>query len=263
LNSDVRVEDRIPDGQANVSGLASIIAFEGTIGAALADTSQRGGNETILLVEDEALVRKATGEVLQLAGYRVVIAKSAAQALEAQRESSEPLDLLLADAVLPGISGHELAQKFFVLWPHVRIMLMSGRMEQLGGVQRSQSPWMSPGRPSSLHRRNVLPSTPTDVILPMEQTSLVFLSHGELCWQRSSGRCRRRHIDESETPPRTAPRGAAYAFRHSSIHRGIRLARPGWDPFAYGGAQHGRGVHALCPGIAPFPVTAQRAAFRA
>jgi hypothetical protein len=40
LNSDVRVEDAIPDGQANVSGLASIIAFEGTIGAALADTSQ-------------------------------------------------------------------------------------------------------------------------------------------------------------------------------------------------------------------------------
>jgi two-component system cell cycle sensor histidine kinase/response regulator CckA len=47
------------------------------------------------------------------------------------------VDLLLADVVMPGISGHELAQQFFVLYPQVRIVLMSGYMEQLALCQLS------------------------------------------------------------------------------------------------------------------------------
>jgi CheY-like chemotaxis protein len=131
LNSQANVEEAAPEGGEKLSELPSTFVFEAAIAAGLVNTCQWGGKETILLVEDEALVRKATGEALQSAGYRVVIADSATQALEAYRESSEPVDLLLADVVMPGISGRELAQKFFFLCPHIRIILMSGYVEQL------------------------------------------------------------------------------------------------------------------------------------
>jgi two-component system, cell cycle sensor histidine kinase and response regulator CckA len=137
LTFHARAEDATPEGAENLSELVSAFSWEAAIAAGLPDTCARGGKETILLVEDEALVRKATGEVLQSAGYKVVIAESAAQALEAYRESLVPVDLLLADVVMPGISGHELAQKFFLLYPQVRIVLMSGYMEQLALCQLS------------------------------------------------------------------------------------------------------------------------------
>jgi len=85
--------------------------------------------ETILLVEDEAFVRKAAAEVLESAGYRLMIAGSPAEALELCRESCETVDLILADVVMPGMSGHELAAKFEKLCPRSRVLLMSGYTE--------------------------------------------------------------------------------------------------------------------------------------
>jgi CheY-like chemotaxis protein len=85
--------------------------------------------ETILLVEDEAFVRKAAAEVLESAGYRLVIAGSAAEALELCRESCETVDLLLADVVMPGMGGPELAAEFERLCPRPRVLLMSGYVE--------------------------------------------------------------------------------------------------------------------------------------
>jgi two-component system, cell cycle sensor histidine kinase and response regulator CckA len=131
LTSQWSVEHATSEGEGSLADLAAKSTFEATGAAKLADACDRGGNEMILLVEDEAVVRKATSEVLQSAGYRVAIAESATQALAAYRESSGAVNLLLADVVMPEIGGRELAQKFFVLWPHVRIMLMSGYAEQL------------------------------------------------------------------------------------------------------------------------------------
>lgn len=105
-------------------------SLEATIGVASPNTCQWGGKETILLVEDEAFVRKAAGEALESAGYRVVVAGSATQAFEVHRKCSL-VDLLLADVILPGMSGHELAREFIVLRPQIRILLMSGYSEQL------------------------------------------------------------------------------------------------------------------------------------
>jgi CheY-like chemotaxis protein len=90
-----------------------------------------GRTETILLVEDEAFVRKVTAEVLESAGYRLVIARSGAEALNACRKSSQPFDLLLADVIMPGISGRELADEYEGLCPHARVLLMSGYAGQL------------------------------------------------------------------------------------------------------------------------------------
>jgi CheY-like chemotaxis protein len=121
---------------ADLPGLTSGATFEEFI-AASADAQQWIDKETILLAEDEAFVRKATGEALESAGYRVIVAGSAAQALEAHRNCGEPVDLLLSDLVMPGISGHELANQLLVLCPNVRVLLMSGYAEQLALCQLS------------------------------------------------------------------------------------------------------------------------------
>jgi len=138
LNSRARVADASQERKtANLPGVESLVSVEAMIGAAAADTQQWSGKETILLAEDEAFVRKATGEVLESAGYRVVIAGSATQALEAHRRCYGRVDLLLADLVMPGISGHELANELVALYPHVRVLLMSGYAEQLALCQLS------------------------------------------------------------------------------------------------------------------------------
>jgi CheY-like chemotaxis protein len=134
-----RAQSEEPSHESNAAdlpGLAPAAAFEGFI-ATSADTEQWVGKETILLAEEEAFVRKATGEALESAGYRVVVASSAAQALEAQRNCGEQVDLLLSDLVMPGISGHELANQLLVLCPNVRVLLMSGYAEQLALCQLS------------------------------------------------------------------------------------------------------------------------------
>jgi two-component system cell cycle sensor histidine kinase/response regulator CckA len=105
-------------------------------GAVLAKAGRWGGLETILLVEDEAFVRKVTAQVLESAGYSLVIAASAAEALQAYRGCSERVDLLLADVVMPGMSGRELASEFERTYPSVRVLLMSGYTDQLARCER-------------------------------------------------------------------------------------------------------------------------------
>ena len=124
------------DQDENAPDIASVAAADAMIRAPFSVEGQAGGAETILLVEDEEFVRKVTGEVLESAGYRLVSARCATEALEAQRTCPEPVDLLLADLVLPGTSGHQLAHEFAGLCPHARILLMSGYAEQLalGGL---------------------------------------------------------------------------------------------------------------------------------
>jgi CheY-like chemotaxis protein len=100
-------------------------------GATFVEPETWGGPETILLVEDEGFVRKVTAEVLASAGYRVVIADSSADALVAYRRLSVPVDLLLADIVMPGMSGRDLAAEFESLCPRARVLLMSGYAGQL------------------------------------------------------------------------------------------------------------------------------------
>jgi DNA-binding NtrC family response regulator len=124
--------------------------------------------ETILLVEDEAFVRKATAEALESAGYRLLIATSAAEALEAQRKCAQPVDLLLTDVVMPGMSGCDLATEFESLRPRTRVLLMSGRQEPLAGCEQSRYGRKFLAKPFSIHRllskvREVLAGNPFDM----------------------------------------------------------------------------------------------------
>lgn len=107
------------------------------IESAFAEAGEWSGPETILLVEDEPFVRTATAEVLDSAGYRLMITGSAAEALEAYRRCSWPVDLLLCDIVMPGMNGRELAVELENFDPCARILLMSGYAEQLARCESS------------------------------------------------------------------------------------------------------------------------------
>jgi hypothetical protein len=84
---------------------------------------------TILLVEDEDIVRDVTCHVLEHEGYRVLASGSPQQALELVRERPETLDLMLTDVVMPGMSGTELATRVAALRPGIAVLFMSGYTE--------------------------------------------------------------------------------------------------------------------------------------
>jgi CheY-like chemotaxis protein len=114
--------------------LGNTMLGESMPGTAFVEPACWGGPETILLVEDEGFVRGVTAEVLESAGYQLLIARSGAEALDSYRQFSKPVDLLLADIVMPGMSGHDLAAEFESLCPYARVLLMSGDAGQLAEV---------------------------------------------------------------------------------------------------------------------------------
>jgi two-component system cell cycle sensor histidine kinase/response regulator CckA len=90
----------------------------------------RGGAETVLLVEDEELVRQLTREILRRNGYRVLEACDGVEALGVLRTHAGPIDLLLTDVVMPRMSGHELVELARPLRPGMRILYVSGYSEE-------------------------------------------------------------------------------------------------------------------------------------
>jgi PAS domain S-box-containing protein len=86
----------------------------------------RRGHETVLLVEDEAALREITQELLELDGYRVLTAQDGAHALDISRLEPAPIDLLLTDVVMPGMSGPELADRILLQRPRTKVLFISG-----------------------------------------------------------------------------------------------------------------------------------------
>jgi PAS domain S-box-containing protein len=85
-----------------------------------------GGDETILVVEDEEQVRGLLEAILRRAGYRVLSAPGGAEALELIARSDAPVQLLLTDVVMPGMSGPALAQRLLALRPALKVIYISG-----------------------------------------------------------------------------------------------------------------------------------------
>lgn len=85
-----------------------------------------GGSETILLVEDEDQVRRATVEVLNVLGYQVFEAANGAQAIQIAQILNKRLDLLLTDVVMPRMNGREVADKVKTHHPETITLFMSG-----------------------------------------------------------------------------------------------------------------------------------------
>ncbi len=88
---------------------------------------------TILLVEDDAAVRRLLAILLESSGHRVTAAADPAEALGIVESSNRRFDLVLTDYVMPGQSGVQLANTLRARWSDLRIVLMTGHAEIPGG----------------------------------------------------------------------------------------------------------------------------------
>ena len=84
------------------------------------------GSETVLLVEDEQAVRRATAEFLTLQGYTVLEAKDGVHALSVAKNHGSTIHLLISDVVMPNMSGGQLAKELSQLRPGTKLLFVSG-----------------------------------------------------------------------------------------------------------------------------------------
>lgn len=94
------------------------------------------GKETVLVVEDESLVRKALAALLEAQGYRVVTFDSGTVALERFATLEPRADLVITDMIMPGMNGRILEQRLKTIDPKVRVLLMSGHSDDFFGRDR-------------------------------------------------------------------------------------------------------------------------------
>lgn len=91
------------------------------------------GSATILLAEDERDVREVIAASLRSLGYTVLTAENGEGGLAVAAAATKPIDLLISDALMPGMSGRDLAARLRERWPTLRILLISGYTEEIAG----------------------------------------------------------------------------------------------------------------------------------
>jgi len=91
----------------------------------------RGGTETVLLVEDDPVVRELAVRVLETLGYRVMPAASGDEALVLADRHKQPIHLLLTDVIMPSMNGKELSERVVSLHPETKVLFTSGYCENI------------------------------------------------------------------------------------------------------------------------------------
>ena len=85
-----------------------------------------GGDETILLVDDNEMVRSLVTMALESYGYSVLVASGGTQALAIAKDHADVIDLVLTDVVMPGLNGRELADRLLADQPNLKVLFTSG-----------------------------------------------------------------------------------------------------------------------------------------
>jgi two-component system, cell cycle sensor histidine kinase and response regulator CckA len=115
------------------------------------------GSETVLLAEDEDLVRKVVARILSGAGYRVMVASSGAEALAMSEQVERTIDLLVTDVVMPGMGGKELAARIGGKFPDIKVLFMTGYTDdevlRRGILDQGRAIILKPFAPEDLLRR--------------------------------------------------------------------------------------------------------------
>jgi PAS domain S-box-containing protein len=125
----IRVESRL--GEGSVFSIY-IPMVEDTAPKSLQPDRINGlltGAETVLVVEDELVVRRLTTEVLERQGYTVLSASDGAEAVRVMEDHSGRIDLLLTDVIMPIMGGYELAERYQLAYPNGSTVYMSGYPE--------------------------------------------------------------------------------------------------------------------------------------
>ena len=84
------------------------------------------GSETILLVEDEHLVREVTQRILERSGYIVLTASNGKEALDVYTRKKEKISLVILDLIMPEMGGRQCLEELREIHPNVKILISSG-----------------------------------------------------------------------------------------------------------------------------------------
>jgi CheY-like chemotaxis protein len=103
----------------------------GEDGPEAARAAPGGGSETVLIVEDENIVREPVSRLLRKAGFTVLEAASGPQALEVSESYDGPIDLVVTDVMMPKMSGKELAAKLLGTRAGLKVLYMSGHADNV------------------------------------------------------------------------------------------------------------------------------------
>lgn len=102
------------------------VASTPVAGASAALAEVRGGSETILVAEDEPMLRELAREVLSEAGYRVIAAGDGQEAVDLFAAQRAAIDLVVLDVIMPRLGGHEAYEQIRALAPRMPVVFMTG-----------------------------------------------------------------------------------------------------------------------------------------
>jgi two-component system cell cycle sensor histidine kinase/response regulator CckA len=122
----ISVESEVGQGTTITIRLPRVDAVGEELRAQRLPAAIAHGTETVLLVEDENIVRESVTQLLSDCGYRVLAARDGREALVLARAEQGAIDLLITDLVMPGMSGREVARRVVPLQPGIRVLFMSG-----------------------------------------------------------------------------------------------------------------------------------------
>lgn len=135
--------------------------------------------KTILLIEDDPMVRDLTSRMLNRSGYEVLQASNGAEALEQCRVFSRPIHLALSDVVMPGLSGPETVLRLKSIRPGMKALFMSGYIGDTiaqHGIRESGLTFLEkPFTPASLDQKvaEALRTTPDTVVVADDDESIL------------------------------------------------------------------------------------------
>jgi PAS domain S-box-containing protein len=128
-----------------------------SVRAVAAGPPRPGGQETILLVEDEKPVRSLAVSILRAQGYNVLEAGDGEEALAVVQGREKEIDLLVSDVVMPRMGGKELAERLHASHPELVVLLCSGYAEDVianpGAIEQAFTFLPKPFTPSGLSRK--------------------------------------------------------------------------------------------------------------
>ncbi|MEA2067700.1 MAG: ATP-binding protein [Verrucomicrobiota bacterium] len=124
------LEDEIPMLEDLNQSIAPAASGSGTGQESVAEPETgipgKQGSATVLLVEDDPMIRTLVAQTLEMQGYTVVLAEEGWEGIKVARNHKGKIDLLYTDVVMPGLGGAELAIAVKELYPEIKVLFMSG-----------------------------------------------------------------------------------------------------------------------------------------